>query len=154
MPLDAANVMSPFLSQVEEKQSLSFDSGASSHLISDIYLPSNVEKQSEHLSLRTASKGSLTLNENKIFNAFHESGVKRNLHSIGQLTELGHIASARSFVSVKGNSPTVLLQEEPDPRYSLYKLSKLRLLLRDSTIATPSTRLLRSTNSRLDIALM
>lgn len=70
---------------------------------------------------------SLTLNQKKASDVFYIPIVKRNLLSVGRLTDMGHIAFFNSkdcYVYDKGDSHRVLLQDERDPLNNLYKLSK------------------------------
>lgn len=131
---DAANVLSAFLSLVEEKQSWFFDSGDSSHLTGNSSLLSNFENQVDYISVRidgnqvlpVCGKVSLTLNQKKVSDVFYVPGVKKNLLSVGCLTNLGHIAlfnSRNCYVFDRGNPRSILLQGERDPHNSLYKLT-------------------------------
>lgn len=120
-------------------------------------LLSDIEKQTEHLSVMTAGnqvlfvdeKNYLILTDNKIFDVFYVVGVKRNLLSVGRLTDLSHIAlfdSKQCYVLNKRNTRKVLLQGERDPRNSLYRLSKPNSLSMNPLTTLSPTQLMRSTD--------
>lgn len=153
---DAANVLYAFLSQVEEKQSWFFDSGASLHLTQNSSLLSNFKNQADHISVRfgvnqvlpVCGKCSLTLNQKKVSDVFYVPGEEKFVVPWKSKTNLCHIPlfySINCYVFERENPHSILMQGEQDPHNSLCKLTKPRGLSGAITTSFSPTRLLRST---------